>query len=127
MAYEVNWQPGSRIMRNGVYGDLTLSELRLYTRDVLAILDQADGPVHIVADISALREYPKSVLSLRGVLMPLLQHPRLGWIVVYGQRNSAISFLLSAVMNMTYVRSRLVTSEKEALDVLQKADATLGG
>jgi hypothetical protein len=29
MAYKINWQPGSRIV--------------LYTRDVLAILDQAGG------------------------------------------------------------------------------------
>jgi hypothetical protein len=29
-------------------------------------------------------------------------------------------------MNMTYVRSRLVRSEKDALDVLHKAVSTLG-
>ena len=126
MAYEVKWYVTDRILYARCYGDYTLDELASMTQCVVDdYLNAADSTVHFLVDLENMATYPVQVARIRDVTQASLQHPNMGWLLVYGVNNPMLGFIIKVTTQVMRARVRQISELDEAIIVLQIVDSTL--
>lgn len=125
MAAEFSWIVQGRVLYGWMSGKLSLDQIVLASETVAKHLDEAEAPlVHLLYHMEELSP-SGNLKELREGSRPVMEHPRLGWMVVYGIDSKFMEFMLSTLMKMFRNRIRFVSSYQEGIDFLQDVDATL--
>ena len=83
--------------------------------------------IHLLFDCREVKQINLGVVQIH-LELQYLQHPSLGWIVIFGMNRSVeqmIGFLTSVILRLTKLRVREVGTLDEALDFLRSADPSL--
>lgn len=126
MSYQTTWYPGyeGRIVLQK-YGDvLTIEEIIASNDATLKLLHAGQAPVHIVADIRTVRQFPTRIGQLKDAAN-YLADPAAGWLTLVGGSTLMTSFA-TLVTRVTGTRFRTFHLPDEALDFLGREDRTLG-
>ncbi len=118
MSYTMRWIYEHRIIYVRLYETLTTEELALYGKDLAALLNAApEPPVHILLDDTDLKQFPRHVTDFRPI-MGLMRHPKIGWLVAYGNPNPLAHYVSQIVSKVARLRYKRVDSKREALKFL---------
>ncbi len=123
MAYELSWYHEQRVIYVRIWGDLTLDELRHYNTEVYDKLDHGVSPVHLILDVTDMKQFPPSLTALKSTAH-YLSHPNLGRNVMIGGPMLAQSFarITAQLLKLDFRTTRTM---REALSLLKDGDATL--
>jgi len=91
---------------------------------VAAVIERIAHPVHLIVDDSAMKEVPLQLSELRKGFS-FLEHPRLGWVLVYGRHHPIDNFMFAVIHQMVKIRFRRFEREAEALAFLQQIDTAI--
>jgi hypothetical protein len=124
MPYEMAWLVERRIVHAVVHGKFPVSEIRQASEAASAMFDAGIKPVHFLVDIAAmqLEDFELDVIRSSAVY---LQHPNLGWWIVYGSTNQLYYYLGRTIARLTRRRFFFAHSYAEAIQILQLHDASI--
>ena len=126
MPYEQSWLIMNEVVHSKRRGDLTVEELVSSTTEIVQKLDSSNRPlVHVLVDVHDVTSYPRKLRVLNLALKPLLSHPRLGWILFYGNSNQVLQFLTGMIAQIMRTRFRFFDTSAEAVQFLQSVDQSL--
>lgn len=123
MGYQTGWYIENRIIFTQYGEKITLEEMQNVNDDVQKLLDEGNAPVHIIFDVSQLKEFPIDLSKARETLAHF-SHPKMGWLIGYGM-NPVMKFLSTVIANMFGVQLKSVNSFDEALSLLKRIDFSL--
>lgn len=125
MTARIAWYTPDRVLLIRFQGDVTTDELMQINRQITGYLDSADAQlVHLIIDQRDIGSVPGNVMSLTRT-MTFIQHPRLGWVLRFGDIHPIIRFMAAVVMQAASVRFRNFHTLEEALNFLSYVDVTL--
>lgn len=125
MPFEINWLLEDAIIHIDLVGDLYVDELEQLSDDVNAILDTCSRQkVHVVVNQDDLTNFPLKFDEAVHV-MDFVNHPNMGWYMVYGPENPIMSFLDHVVASTAQLSHRRFKSLNLCLDFLRSIDLNL--
>jgi len=120
------WFIEGKVLRVDYVGHITTQDLVQAMDVIVAQIDTSDSPlVHTLVDNSLVTSYPTNVVQVIQATRKLLVHPRYGWLIVFGQVDRIVDFVLQTVASAMRVRLRLFHTYDEALTFLQSMDSTI--
>jgi hypothetical protein len=126
MAYQISWNQVGRIAQAEIRDSISVEELEAYGETLIQdYLEQGQSPVHIISDARGMTHFPTHLLKVKQLTEAWLKHPNIGWAIVIGKSNPMLNFLAAAVTQVIGVKYRMVATPEEALETLQKLDASL--
>jgi hypothetical protein len=124
--YQLEWTIPDKVFYIKYWDSLTLDELMEATTLIKEqYLDNHEGPIHMMADLSELQDFPKRVNELHKAMDLFARHPSMGWVILIGFRNPVVNFLASLLTQVTNLNMKTESSQERALDILKRVDATL--
>lgn len=123
MPYTREWIEYGRIIKTAFNGALTLPELKQSSEEASAMMEEGQAPVHIITDLTHLKQFPTNLLQVKDAL-PHLSHPAIGWQVFYGAPSLAMS-LIGIFGHVSRTRTRAFVTYEQAVQFLKSQDATL--
>lgn len=125
MPFEHVWLVENRVTLNRMWGDVTLEDLRGSAAQTLARLENSRGIVHEIIDLTQVKTVASQMTEISRFTTPVINHPNMGWIVVYGMQNKLLRFVASMVGQITRAHTRLVDKRADALKTLMHLDPSL--
>jgi hypothetical protein len=123
MPYTVAWLVPHRVIEVTFGEHLSITELQEYDSKVVEMLDTAvDHKIHLLADVSKIRQFPGLDHFRRA---KLINHTQLGWAVMIGTMNPLVKAIGLLVISMFGNRAYWCNTREEALVFLQRTDKTL--
>ena len=104
---------------------MSVEELHIMTEKALTFLDTSQaGNVHFLVDLQ-FRRRAATLADARDITYPALNHPNLGWVVLYGMENDFIRVLIDTMLRAMRKSFRFVATREAAIAFLQAEDSTL--
>jgi hypothetical protein len=126
MSFTVDWYIVGRVIKVQIAGDVTLSDIEAISQQLIVLLDAGTAPlVHVMGDLAAMQNYPPNLKEMQRVSQPHVSHPRTGWILMYGMTSPLVNFIASTILQLARIRTRMVSSEAEAIAFLREHDESL--
>ena len=126
MTYVFEWGVPDRVGCFDLGEIYSLEDANHLKVQMLEMLEHATLPLHIMFDISTLKQFPKRMNAETWAMAEWMRHPKLGWLIVINKdTNPMANFLVSAVGKTIGVKTRFVKSPEEALEILARTDMTL--
>ena len=123
MPYQLTWHLDRRIIFQHVWDDMDAEAIQELSDLTIQRLDEGIAPVHLIADLSAMKEFPTSLTVLRAAIT-YIRHPSLGWVVLV--RASPLATLIGNLISHTAgLKIEHCETIEEAAAFLQKQDETL--
>lgn len=123
MPYTREWVEHGRIIRTAFTGALTIAELKQSSDEAMEMMEQGNAPVHIITDLTHLKQFPTNLLQVKDAL-PHLAHPSMGWQTFYGAPSLATS-LIGIFGHIARARTRAFPTYEQAVRFLKEQDSTL--
>lgn len=115
MGQKLNWLAEGRVIHHTIYGDETLESLSIGVSQCRQLIAQSDeNRVYVVVDAARLKQYPRDMTALVGVLSPLYLTPKLAGIAYYGDATRDFQRIAEACG----ISAKIYKSEAEAIDSL---------
>lgn len=124
MPYSVAWFRPNHVIQLQLIGSVTLDEAKQINAELVALLDQAESPIHMIADATTLESFPKNILQIKNT-QAYLQHPQLGWILFVSKPNPLIRFFATTVAQVIGTRLRMVETISECVAILDKISSNM--
>jgi hypothetical protein len=125
MATRIAWYTQNRVLLMRFQGDVSADELSQINRQITQHLDESDAQlVHLILDQRDIGGVPGNIMTLTRT-MTFIQHPRLGWVLRFGEIHPTVRFMSAVVMQAASVRFRNFHTLEEALQFLSHVDVTL--
>lgn len=125
MSTEFTWLVPKRILYGCAQGRLSPAEIKRDCETVVKQFEQTYAPrLHFIYNMEAVEEV-NSVEVIRDQTRNLLDHPKMGWLVVCGVPTSTGTILFKVVSKLFKVRMLFVTTFEDALSTLKKVDPAL--
>jgi len=126
MSYSFDWQVPERVVLFTLGETYTLEDAGLLNKQMLDVLDKSSQPLHMLVDLTNMRQYPKRVTEEVWSITKCLRHKEMGWMLVINNGvNPMAHFIATVVGKTTGVKMRFVKSKDEALETLHRMDLTL--
>lgn len=127
MPYQATWYAHKRVMLLRLLGNVKLDDAAEAHRCIVQFLNEGTPLVHILTDLSEVEQFPTNLAALQHV-MPAIDNPDLGWMLIYGAGNPMLRFVTSTItqLMMPGSRHRMLNTLDESLTFLQGQDTTLG-
>jgi len=123
MAIEVSWLLEDRVILAEISGVVSQEDLPSYDAAVQQHLNASTGPtVHLVVDQTR-SESKFDTRLMAGLRFP--RHPKLGWMIPLGATAPGAKAVGKLAAQSLHVSVHNAGTRDEALDFLQRADATL--
>ena len=120
-----HWFVKNKIIITNFVGDVTLDELKTNGMQVSQMLNQSDAPlVHLLTNETDLISLPISIKQL-SESSPFMQHPQLGWVIMYGNEDRLAKFKAAIVTSIAKTRHRRFLTLEESLEFLVAMDKSL--
>jgi hypothetical protein len=123
MSIDISWHVNKRVIHIVVQGSITPEDIDNVNATMVNLIDNGEAPVHIIADASAMSQFPTN-LKVLWQKHGYLSHPDVGWVILVNS-NQLVKFLGNLVTSMAKVRYRTVNTRTEALDLLSHLDPNL--
>lgn len=125
MAYELNWLVENKVIEIGIHGEIELDTIEAMSKEILDYIEMSDMPlVHVMIDDE---DVTTSIKQIKGVVNvgKAMNHPRFGWLIIYGSSNKMFQFMSYLISQISKVRFRRFSTRAEALEFLRTVDTTL--
>jgi hypothetical protein len=119
-----DWCVTKRVVYSRVVGDLSLDDLAQASQRMITLLDQGDAPIHHIADMYAMGEYPLDLKAITKA-MPFLRHSKLGWFIGVRPRHVVADALANMLMQAAGVEFRIKATHEGAVQLLRRIDSSL--
>ena len=120
------WLIENHVFYNEYNKDVKAEELKEIASANLAYLDKSNAPVvHILINLENMGRLPLSIYQVKEASLATLHHPKMGWMVVYGNNESFVSFLTNMVVSLTKTRYKRFDGYEEAMKFLKSVDSTI--
>ena len=123
MTLEFHWIKSPQVVGGtvaGVIGVEDLKELLLGYLNAVGTEEQ----IHLVVN-NNMRRLPGGLIEFRDTVYPLLQHPNLGWTVIYGLENHFVKALIETLLMVQHRSFYFAATRAEAVAFLQSTDSSL--
>ena len=125
MKSTTRWLVENKIIITDFVGDVTLDELKSNAMMVAKLLDESTSPlVHLLTNETDLISLPISIKQL-SESSPFMEHPRMGWMIMYGNEDRLSKFKAAIVTGITKTRHRRFLTLEESLEFLVSVDKSL--
>lgn len=126
MAYTQEWLIENAVIHSTYAGDLSIEDFQESVSNVVAYFDASDRPlVHVLVDNKDVESHPTRLGELNRLTRPMFDHPKMGWLIIYGYTNPVAKFLSKMLAQIFKTRFRMVETYDEAVEFLQWVDTTL--
>lgn len=126
MTITAKWLLDNKVFLVTYQGIIEIDDLKQLTNDMVSMIDQSDSHlVHSLIDVRQIERYPMNVVQIISSTRKLLTHPRYGWMIVFGNPDSAMGFILHTIAGAMRLRMRMFTTLVEAKDFLQSVDSSI--
>ena len=126
MSYSFDWQIPERVILFTIGETYTLEDAGLLNMQMLEFLDASEQPLHMLVDLTNMRNYPKRVTDEVWSITKCLRHQKMGWMLVINKDANPMAHLIASVVGKTTgVKMRFVKSHNEGLETLHRMDLTL--
>lgn len=122
MAVETVWYVEKRVFYQRIFGKLTLNDFIQARDGVLEKLDEGIAPIHCIVSLLGAESFP-SLFEMQKVAFKQ-EHPAAGWTVMVID-NHLMRFIASLVVQLSTQNFRTVGTLEEAVEFIQKQDATV--
>ncbi len=114
-------------MLERLYGVVTLEDVQGSNVQLKALLASGVAPTHVIVDLSGVERFPTSLSTIKEFIKPVPNQDILGWVLIFGAKNSLLRFLASMVTQFTgdNVRMRMFDNLTDTLDFIRTQDETL--
>lgn len=121
-----NWYIKGHVVSAKIWGEQTLKELIESNTAMINYLEDTSRPkVHAIINDEHLVSIPLGMFEMRKSLT-YLDHPKLGWVVMLGDKKNLVNNLLSSILaKITRTRYIRVRTFDEALQHLRNVDPTI--
>lgn len=125
MSYTLSWYPGyeGRVLVNTIEGDFTIDELEVVVTEVAALLRQGTPPIHLVHDMTGLKDFPKRPNQMRQ-LATRIDKASIGWTLLVGA-SSLVGTFATITAQLAGYQLRSFTTVAEAVAFIAQQDPTL--
>lgn len=125
MPFEVSWLVEGQIIHANLKGKITVEEIQENSELAISMFESTDAAlVHVLTNEADLDSLPMS-LKLVSEATGFLQHPKTGWMIMYGSDDRIPRFMTAMITGMTKVRHRRFDTLEESLEFLMSVDSTL--
>lgn len=124
MSYQIEWLAEPRLLFVGVAGKLNISEVAEANDMMMEFLNNATAPLYVIADVSALTDYPRIASDLQKVLRSFY-HPMLGASYLYGVSSPAVNVILRILTRISSFDYYIVKSFDDALAAMEQKEPDL--
>ena len=126
MSYVFKWQVPDRVVYFDLGETYSLEDANHLKVQMLEMLGHSTMTLHIMFDISTLKNFPKRMNAETWAMAEWMRHPKLGWLLVINKdTNPMANFMVSAVGKAIGVKTRFVKSRDEALATVVRIDLSL--
>ncbi len=127
MAYELEWCIDDAVILQRVNGTPASSQTHESSQKIFQMIDNSDRDlVHLLVNVSGVESFETSKLEdLIHDTRDMLEHKRIGWVIVFGQNSRIIRYLYSIVTQVFKVRFRMFDSADGAINFLLEQDTRL--
>ncbi|MCA9891013.1 MAG: hypothetical protein KC546_21695 [Anaerolineae bacterium] len=126
MDNSVEWVIEDRLIRTITSGSQTVEVMIDTSATIVSMLESSSAEtIHIICDLSDITTMPLDLLHMKQAL-EWTHHPKVGWIVSYGTRNSAITYVTSVLGRLLNVKYQHQPSYPQAISFLMKKDGSIG-
>lgn len=122
------WLVEDHVIITYLWGYVPLDDVQHNADTVAKLVYQvnAHAPIHIIVDATQHTNPINNFIGVREATRELLNHPDIGWVLIFGYRTSPINqFIVRAVCTVFGIRFRFVDTFDEARLFLQSIDLTL--
>ena len=126
MTVEFHWLEIPRVVEGTVSGSVSIEALKAGVEMLLALLNAAedDQKIHLLVN-NSLQRMPGGLIEFRDAVYPALNHPRLGWTVIYGLENHYVKALIETLLMVQHRSFYFAATRADALAFLRSADPSL--
>jgi len=130
MPYEIQWLIPDKMLQVKISGDFMLDDLQLLIDESLAMNQRNDDDevtelVHLIMDVEYLKSYTRDIGKVRQILKPAMERQALGWLIIYGYRESLLQFFAALAVTFFKIRFRMFKTRSETMTFLKSVDSTL--
>jgi hypothetical protein len=126
MPHQHQWLIPNHIIIGRNMGDLTIEDIEDSTQALVNMLNSSSRPlVHVLIDLTELESHPNKLKPLAESSKAIFNHPKLGWLLLYGNLNRFSKFLAQMFAQLSHIRFRIFTTDEEAIEFLKSVDVTL--
>lgn len=123
MPVEVRWYVQNHVLLARYYGNVTPDDIVNQYTVGFEMCESVDTVlVHLIADISEVQSFPKTVMDYKGRFGEKAKNA--GWVILVGE-NRMIRFLSTVVTNLMKLRFSYVNTLGEALEFISARDPFL--
>ncbi len=121
------WHTEDFIVLAELLGTFTLEEMDgLNVQLLTQYLNKGESPVHIIADVRTVTQYPRNFTIIRKRIAKTLNHPAVGWVYLIGFDTVFLKHLgLMVMKSILDGRFKFVNSIQEAEEHLRQQDPRL--
>lgn len=125
MRNEINWLVKDKVVLIKVNGDVTVERVQDTSAQVIELLELTpSNAVHIMVDETNQGRMIRS-LKLFSSAGEFIKHPKVKWLVVFGNEDPIANFLAATLAGLARVQYRRVATLDEARDFVEKVDLSL--
>lgn len=125
MLNEIKWLVDHKILLIKVNGDVTLEVVQETSAKVLELIESSSSStIHIFVDESNQGKMLKSV-KLFTEAGQFVKHPKVKWLVVYGNEDPFAKFLAAAIAGIARVQYYRASTFEDAIRFLSAVDINL--
>ncbi|RMG86802.1 MAG: STAS/SEC14 domain-containing protein [Chloroflexi bacterium] len=122
MPFEISWYIPKRVILSRLVGDVTEDDMHGMFDLSIAMLDEGQPPVHMIADQTAVGKFPNNLSAMQ--FMVRKPHPNMGWVVVVSS-NRVARFLTNILFQVMPVPTKMVDTMDAALTYLNHVDNSI--
>ena len=124
MPYAVETLVEKRVALITVSGIVSMAQIRAGGDQTDRLLSAGVSPVHVIIDITAMIDYPKTVSTIFEA-SAFLRNPHLGVIAAYGVTSRLLGAFLETLAKLSGFDYGIVNSVADGLNFLRGRDGTL--
>ena len=126
MTVEFHWLKSPQVVGGTVSGVIGVEDMKEGVELLLSYLNTVgtEEQIHLLVN-NDMRRLPGGLIEFRDTVYPLLQHPNLGWTVIYGLENHFVKALIETLLMVQHRSFYFAATRAEAVAFLQSTDSSL--
>jgi len=127
MSIHIHWHIEGRIIYATIIGEIGINDLKQASDQIVALIEESHAPlIHLLVDETQAGAPPKPDLKPITDALQVFRHPRMGWLIVFGNSGNRLARLITyMVSQLGRLRFRRFDTLQESLEFLYSMDTSL--